>query len=323
MATETDPGRVHAIFGYVSPDGFRWKKIEEPLSVEISDGDQSVYWDPYLKKYVMYARTYFVGRRADGFPLKHERRHQFIGRRAMGRSESDNFREFPLSEVIIETTNSMPPTDTFYLNCYTRIPGAPDEHVMFPSRYIQHEDKTALDLYTSYDGKSWHIAPGSPVLETADFGQFDGGCLFAYPHLIERSNGDWILLYRGDIFPHKYPRGKQASEWGIAVWPKGRLTAIEAPEQGAFTTPAFLLPGQKLRINAKTSRVGEIRVEVADFYGETLPGYTFDDSVPIIGDQYQTPVTWKNAESLNVPVGEPVVLRFRMKLAKMYGLDFE
>jgi hypothetical protein len=327
MATETDPGRVHAIFGFVSADGIQWRRLDNPLSVEVSDGDQSVYWDANLKKYVMYARTYFVGPRAEGYPLKHERRHQFIGRRAIGRSEGATFREFSLSDVVIDTRNDMAPTDTYYLNCHTWVPGAPGVHLMFVSRYIQAEDKTAIDLYTSYDGKSWHEAPGSPLLETARFGEFDGGCLFAYPNLIERRSSagevDWVLLYRGDIFPHKYPRGKQASAWGTAVWPKGRLMAIEAPEQGGFTTPAFLLPGQKLRVNALTSRVGEIRVEVADFYGKTIPGYTFDDCKPIIGDQFRTAVTWKNGESIPVKTGEPVVLRFRMSKAKLYQLDFE
>ncbi len=323
MATETDPGEVHAIFGYVSPDGFQWRQIEEPLSVEVSDGDQSVYWDPKLKKYVLYARSYFVGPRAEGYPLKHERRHQFIHRRAIGRSESWDFFHFPLSEIVIETANDMGPTDTFYLNARTTIPGVPDSHVMFPSRYILENDSTAMDLYTSYDGKSWHIAPGSPLLRPSNFGQWDGGCIFIYPNLVERGNGDWMILYRGDIFPHKYPRGLQASGWGIAVWPKGRLMAIEAQGKGGFTTPSFLAPGEKLVINALTDRVGEIRLEVADFYGNTIPGRSFAESIPIVGDQFRTPVRWDGAADLGIKPGEPIVLRFLMEKAKIYGLDFE
>src|SRR3712207_8703127 len=53
------------------------------------------------------------------YPLKHERRHQFIGRRSIGRSEATDFREFSLSEVVIDTRNDMSPADTFYLNCRT------------------------------------------------------------------------------------------------------------------------------------------------------------------------------------------------------------
>lgn len=323
MATETDPGRVHAIFGYTSPDGLSWNRLPDPLTVEVSDGDQIVYFDHKLGRYVMYSRTYFVGARAEGFPLMHDRWHQFMGRRAIGRAETPDFREFPFSEVVIETSNDMPPSDTFYLNCRTTIPGATDHHLMFPSRYIQSEDKTAMDLYTSYDGKSWHLAPGSPLLQTSDFGEWDGGCVFVYPNLVERSDGSWVLPYRGDLFPHKYPRGKQASRWGMITWPRGRLMALEARDLGGFTTPAFLAPGSRLKINALTSRVGEIRIEAADFHGKAIPGRTFEESVPITGDQYQTLVRWKGAEDLGVAAGEPVVLRFRMKKARIFGLDFE
>jgi hypothetical protein len=323
MAQEDDPGRVDCVFGYVSPDGYTWTKLEEPLTIEESDGDQTVYWDAKLNKYVMYLRAYSVGARAEGYPVDHDRRHKFLPRRVIARSESADFRRFPLSETIIETSNEMGPSDTYYLNARTTVPGAPDFHLMFPTRYILAEDNTALDLYTSFDGKVWHIAPGCPLMRTADFGQWDGGCLFFLPQLIEQASGDWVLLYRANVFPHKYPRGKQLEDYGTAVWPKGRLMAIEATEKGGFTTPAILAPGQKLRINALTSRVGEIRVEAAGLDGKPIPGHSFANSNPIMGDQFRAPITWKETDALGVEASKPVVLRFLVNKAKIYGLDFE
>ena len=323
MALEDDPGRVDCINGYTSRDGLVWTEIEEPLTIEESDGDQIVYWDPKLKKYVMYARTYAVGSRAQGYPVSRALRQKTLGRRVIARSESADFRHFPLSEAIIEGSTEMGPTDSYYFSARTTIPGAPDFHLMFPTRYVIADDNTSLDLYTSYDGKVWHMAPGSPLLRTADFGQWDGGCIFAWPNLIERAGGDWLLLYKAQIFPHKYPRGRQTKDWGVAIWPKGRLMAIEASEKGGFTTPAFLAPGQKVRINALTSRVGEIRVEVADFDGKTLAGRSFADCIPIIGDQYRTTITWKGTDTLGVETGKPIVLRFLLEKAKIYSLDFE
>ena len=78
-----------------------------------------------------------------------------------------------------------------------------------------------------------------------------------------------------------------------------------------------------MRINGLTGRVGEIRVEAADFDGKTLPGRSFDDSIPTVGDQYRTPVAWKGGDTLGVEEGKPLVLRFRLEKAKIYGLDFE
>ena len=179
MATETDPGRVHSIRAAVSPDGLRWTVLPEAISVEPSDTMITCYFDELLKKYVMYTRSYAIGPRAEGIPNPTERRHQFVQRRAIGRSESEDFRQFPLSEVIIETGASMPPTDTYYTNCRTTIPGASDHHLMFPAIYHQADDTTSIELFSSSDGKIWHRLPGSPVLDTSISGQWDGGCVFA------------------------------------------------------------------------------------------------------------------------------------------------
>src|SRR5207237_710421 len=110
---------------------------------------------------------------------------------------------------------------------------------------------------------------------------------------------------------------------GMAVWPHGRLVALEAPETGSFTTLAVLAPGRKLFINALTRRAGQITIEAADLEGKTLADHAFDDCAAIIGDQPHAPVKWKHAEDLGVEPNQPIVLRFRMSKAKIYSLDFE
>ena len=70
-------------------------------------------------------------------------------------------------------------------------------------------------------------------------------------------------------------------------------------------------------------RAGSILVEASGLDGKPLPGRSFDDAVPIIGDQHRTLVTWKNADTHGVETGKPIMLRFRMEKAKLYGLDFE
>jgi hypothetical protein len=44
--------------------------------------------------------------------------------------------------------------------------------------------------------------------------------------------------------------------------------------------------------------------------------------VPIFGDHHFTKAVWKGGDDLGVPEGEPVYLRFQLKLAKIYGLEF-
>jgi hypothetical protein len=76
-------------------------------------------------------------------------------------------------------------------------------------------------------------------------------------------------------------------------------------------TTGFIPPGNRLRINAVTRRVGEILVEVcARNPGCTnlqpLPGRSFADATPVGGDQFRSLVTWKGGEDLGQPSGQPV-----------------
>ena len=324
MALETDPGRVHSIRAAVSPDGFNWKKLDEPISVEPSDTHIICEWDAGIGKYLLFTRSYFVNPRAKEYESPPgARRHQFVHRRAIGRAESDDFRNFPLSDTIVQTEAWRLPTDTYYSNCKTTMPGAPDQHLMFPGIYHQSNDTTSIDLFSSNDTKLWTRLPGSPVLEVAPTGQWDSGCLFTIPQLLELPNGDWALPYVGYVYPHKYPRGAWGYDVGMAVWPKGRLIALEAPETGQFTTMGVIAPGARLKINALTDRAGSILVEAAGFDGAPIEGRSFDDAIPIVGNHHWTPVRWNEADTTGVEAGEPIVLRFRMKMAKIYGLEFE
>ena len=86
---------------------------------------------------------------------------------------------------------------------------------------------------------------------------------------------------------------------------------------------AFLLPGNKLKINALTQRTGHIKVELVEFDGKPIDGYSFDEADPIIGDQHWTEVMWNGKADLPVDPGTPIWLRFRLSQAKIYGLEFE
>jgi hypothetical protein len=313
------------IVGAVSPDGYNWSELPEPLSIEPSDTHVIAAYDARLKKYIMFTRSHMVGPRAEGQPIStsEDKRHNYVPRRAVGRSESDEFARFPLSQVILEPGSEMPPTDTYYSNCYTTIPGAPDHHVMFPAIYHQTEDTTSIELFASYDSKVWHRAPGGPVLDTTTFGEWDGGCVFTRPNLVELPNGDWAVPYTGYVYPHKYPRGAWGYDAGLAVWPKGRLMSLQANDRGQFSTVAFVPPGTRLKINALTERAGSILIEAADLSGKPIAGRTFHDAVALIGDHHWSAVKWKSADDLGVKAGAPVLLRFILDKAKVYGLEFE
>jgi hypothetical protein len=317
--------KVHAIGAAVSPDGFQWKQLKDPISIEHGDTQNICYYDKKLGIYVLFTRQHMVEPGGAEPPFPHLKLHKHISRRTIGRTESENFREFPLSETLIEPGPEMNPADEFYTNCYTTIPGAPDHHLMFPMVYNKAMDEQSkIVFYTSYSGKTWHKIPGPPVFKTQPYEGPYGGAVWAHPNLVERPNGDWILPFSGNRVPHKHPRrGAYQFTQGFLVWPMGRLTGIEAEEMGEFSSIAFIIPGRTIKINALTKRTGYILIEAVDFEGNPIPGHTFEDCDPIIGNQYQKTVTWNGESDLGVEPRTPVYFRFKMKFAKLYCLDFE
>ena len=246
------------------------------------------------------------------------------GRRVVGRMESDTFGNFPVSEpVIVPVPGETTASEEFYTSIHSTIPGAPDVHLMFPTVWDTRDDTTSIGLWSSYNGKVWSRVPGPAVLKTAAFGEWDGGCVFTFPGLFELPNGDIALPYKGYNLPHKYPRGDMELYAGFAVWPKGRVVAVEADESGEFSTVGLLPPGRTLKINALTARAGGIRVELARRTDEAIPGRTFDDCDIIQGDAFWKQVTWKGESDLATGPGDALVIRFRMDRAKLFGIEFE
>ena len=321
-ADRADVGQIYAVVGAVSADGLRWTRLPEPLVVEHSDTQPVCMYDERLGRYVLYTRNWSVGERSAQAPDDRGLSWMNVGRRSIGRSESTDFRQFPLSEIVLEPGPELLPSDTLYTNCKTTIPGAPDHHLLFPTIWHTGDDTTSVVLASSRDNRVWHYLPGPPVLETAPFGEWDGGCVFARPNLVELPDGSFALPYTGYLFPHKYPRGQWQWATGLAVWPKGRLVALEAEDRGEFATVGLVPRGRKLLINALTQRAGTILVEVADLGGTPLPGRSFAEADPVIGDQFRTPLTWQGQDDLGFEAGAAIILRFRLEQAKLFGLEF-
>jgi hypothetical protein len=314
-------GRLTGLTGSVSPDGLRWKTFREPLVVLFSDTQVIAYYDEALGKYVAYTRAWVLNERSPRVPDGRSELFD-VGRRSIGRAESANFRQFPVPETILEPGPNLLPSDALYTNCKTTVPGAPDHHLLFPTVWHTASDSTSITVASSHDGRLWHWVPGAPVFTTGPFGAFDGGCVFAHPNLLELPDGRFVLPYTGYNVPHKYPRGQYKYSPGYALWPKGRVIALEARAKGEFATMGLAPPGRKLRINALVLRGGSIQVEVADLRGKPLPGRSFAEAAPIIGDHHWTTLSWNGQDDLGHKDGMGIMLRFRMDQAQLFGLEF-
>jgi hypothetical protein len=91
---------------------------------------------------------------------------------------------------------------------------------------------------------------------------------------------------------------------------------------GEVLTKFFTFRGSELEMNYSTSAPGEIRFEIQDTSGKSVPGFTLDDSPTIIGNEIARIVRWKSGKSLKELAGKPVRLRMVMKDADLYSLRF-
>ena len=78
---------------------------------------------------------------------------------------------------------------------------------------------------------------------------------------------------------------------------------------GEFVTYPLNFSGTKLTLNFSSSAAGSIQVEM-------------DESTEIYGDEVAYVVTWKSQSDLTKLVGQPIQLRFVMKDADLYSLQF-
>ena len=295
--------KPQALCGAVSPDGLHWTALPDPLVAQVSDTQNICYYDEFLKKYVAYFRTWIMGRRA------------------IGRSQSDTFRRFPLPETILWPDAGVGPSDLWYANAKTAYPGASDHHLLFPKRWHLVTDRFYVHVMTSPDGILWGFPPESQVLAPGERGAWDTGGVSLGCGMVELPGDRVGVPYVGFRIPHKYTRRPPLGEFAWATWAKDRLVALEAKERGEFRTMSVIFKGNELRLNVRTCHAGEVRVEVLGPDG-VLPGRSFDDCDAVNGDFLDRPVTWKGDATIPRKPDDPMTFRVRMSAAELFSMRF-
>ena len=92
---------------------------------------------------------------------------------------------------------------------------------------------------------------------------------------------------------------------------------------GEMRTHPLTFTGDGLYINFATSAAGGVRVEMQDASGAALPGFALEDAGPTIGNELERRVSWKSGASLASMTGQVVRLRFVMKDAELFALQFK
>lgn len=101
------------------------------------------------------------------------------------------------------------------------------------------------------------------------------------------------------------------------------FASVRAPYDGGvmLTRPLRFL-GKSLYLNYSTSAAGQIQVEILDEAAKPIPGYAAADCDLLIGDEIDRKVTWKKNDDLTTLQGKTIQLRFIMKDADLFALQF-
>lgn len=300
------------LFGFVSPDGIHWEKIQqEPLAITGAfDSINVPFWDACAGCYRLFSR-YWTGGDTRIRAIQSCTSHDFIH---WTKPEPHNYGE----GVSLEH---------FYTNATVPCPGA--EHILlsFPMRFVPERQKNIEGM--DYPGEGLSDAV---FMSSRDGVHWDRTFLEAWirPDYDQRN---WT--HRSNI-PAAGIIETAPGEWSMYVnehygWDDNRLRRVTLRTHriasvnagyagGEFITHPVTFSGERLFLNYSTSAVGSIAVEVQDETGKPIQGLCLADMEPLYGDEPDAAISWKNATNLCAVAGRPVRFRFVLKDADLFAL---
>jgi len=331
------PDGLHAL---KSPDGIHWTTMSDGPVIEDGDLDSQnlAFWDNVRGEY----RDYHRNERGRG-----KTGNDFYGR-DMRTATSSDFIHWSEPEYINYTQGR---TDELYDNQIRPYFRAPHIFMGFPTRYIERDWSDAIEDLPELEERRRRASVseryGSALTDGMFMSSRDGQTFnlwpesFIRPGLRPQDNwvyGDnypaWGLVTTKSMFAgapdelsiyvrEGYWRGKSTTLRRYTLRLDG-FVSVQAPLSGGeFVTKPLIFEGRELVLNFSASAAGSIRVElVRDQMDVPIEGFTLDDCVEVLGDDLERVVRWSGGSNLSRLSGVPVRLRFMLKDADLYSLQF-
>ena len=321
---ENPPETWHygSVGGLYSPDGIHWTPCEKLIMPWYTDTRNVAFWDDRLQKYVAYVRWNEYLRAEDG-----AQRGSF-DYRAIARSESADFENFPVPEKIIEPDFDDPEDADMwggglYDTAAVKYPLADDAYFIFTAAYYHTTDALDIQLATSRDGihfTRWR----EPFVRLGPDGAFDSMMLYMGVGVLPI--GDELrLYYTGYDQPHDKVTGEEyRPAIGSALLRLDGFVSQDAGgQEGWLTTLPFTFEGNHLEVNMDGSARGWLKVEILDEGMQPLKGFTEADADRLGGSSTSQTVTWNGEQDLSAPKGQTVRLRFVGQSVKLYAFQLQ
>lgn len=307
------------LLAFVSPDGLHWQQLlEEPVITEGAfDSQNNAFWSGSEGRYVCYFRVFRDGKRW------------------IARTTSSDFVHWA-EPVDLELdgkprehlyTNQIDPyvrAPHIYLGLPTRFfPGrrvvtaAEAREIGTPTEWNYADDCTDILLTASRTGDSFKrtfleafIRPGR------DLRNWTSRANYAARGIVEAGDGELSLYVKHNSgYPTNYVRR-------YTIRPDGFVSVNGPYTGGTLVTKPLVFAGKRLAINYATSAGGGLRVGIEDADGRPIDGFAIADCPEIIGDRIEHVVGWNQGQDVSALAGKPVRLRFELKDADLYALQF-
>lgn len=310
------------LVAYVSADGIHFQKLQEKpiITGGAFDSQNNVFWSDHEQCYVCFFRTFKNGVRW------------------ITRTTSTDFFNWTPS---VDMTFGDAPNEHLYTNQTSAYFRAPHIYVgtaarFWPDRRSLTDDQVAslkLDEAVNYPGLK--LESSDAVLLTSRGGdRYDRTFLES----LVRPGTDLKNWTARSNYPARGIVATGPAEMSMYIQRNygqpthylERLTfrtdgiaAVHAGYQpGELLTKVLTFAGSRLTLNMSSSAAGGIFVEIQDAAGVPIPGFTMADCVEMNTDDLARTVAWKSGADISALAGKPVRLRFQMKDADLFALEF-
>lgn len=309
------------LIAYVSADGIHWEKLREKAVFDkgMFDSQNVAFWSEAEQQYVCYFRTW-TGEGFSGF-------------RSVSRTTSNDFIHWSIPTPMSFGDTPLEHLYTHQTSPYYRAPhiyvaiGArfmPDRMVVSPEAAEKldvdanyYKDCSDAYLMTSRGGNVFdRIFMESFIRPGIGLENWVSRSNYPVLNIVQTSDTE-MSLYLNEGYAQPAAR---LTRYSMRIDGFSSLSA--GYQGGTVTTKPFTFTGRELEINYATSAAGEIRVEILDAEGNTLPGFGMNDTAPIIGNEISRKLSWNTKETLKHLSGRPIRLRIYLKDADLYSIKF-
>ena len=312
------------LFAFVSADGIHWKKTQEAavFKTGVFDSQNVAFWSVSEKQYVCYFRTWSDG----GFT-------QYKGFRSVSRTTSKDFINWAAP---VKMTFGDAPLDHLYTNQTSPYFRAPHIYLAIGARFmpnrqvVSDEQAAALNVNPKY----YKDCSDAIIMSTRGGSNYDRTFMesFIRPGIglenwVSRSNYPVLNVVQTSpteisVYVNESYAQPSAHIKRYSLRLDGFASLKGDFKGGEVITKPFVFKGKELEINYATSAAGYVRIEILNAKGKPVPGYTFNDSQEIIGNEIKRIVSWNGKEDVSSLEGKPVMLKVYLKDADLYSLKF-